>query len=81
MHDHPAIVLQAIRALKPHGLVRRIRVCGRSVELYLEDGRVLRREIPAAEAAAAEAAGSGMDAPLPAGKASRRPSRKLKPKD
>lgn len=90
MHDHPAIVLQALQALKPSGLVRRIRITGGCVALYLEDGRVLRREIPVAEATVADPANVGAAdvspksvpaAPPPAKKPSRRARRKFTPKD
>lgn len=54
MHDHPFIVQQAIQGLKPHGLVKRISVHGRRVELHLEDGRILTREIPPAQEAVPE---------------------------
>jgi hypothetical protein len=84
MHDHPSIVLQAIQALKPHGLVKRISVHGGRVELHLEDGRILTREIPPAHTpAAGETAPAEVDTlpPTPPRKKSKRPFRKTTPKD
>ena len=80
MHDHPFIVLQAIQALKPHGLVRRISVHGRRVELHLEDGRILTREIPPAQEAVPENT-TVEEMSTPHKTKSKRPYRKNLPKD
>jgi hypothetical protein len=84
MHDHPSIVLQAIQALKPHGLVKRISVHGRRVELHLEDGRILTRELPTAQTPAAGETTTGevdVLSPTPLRKKAKRSFRKTTPKD
>ncbi len=84
MHDHAPIVLQAIQALKPHGLVKRICVRGQRVELHLEDGRVLTRDVPSTPTPAEDDGRSGTPpaAHAPGARPSRRrPARKTHPKD